>query len=68
MCAVGSTVRLLLSRQGGWGSTIEIVLPDYSTTMSSHDSVASKYPVEVMVQAVCSAAFSIPKPRGIWDG
>ena len=69
MSVLGLTVRLLLSQQGGGGPTVHNVLLNYAATMSIHDIVASKHPMEVMVQAACSAIFSIPKPPcGICDG
>ena len=51
------------------GPTLENVLPDFGDTMSTHDTVASKFPTETMVKVACSFDFSIPKPpRGIFDG
>ena len=61
LSAVGSTVRLLLSHQGG-RPTMESALPHYGRTMDAHDNVASRYHKETTVQAACSPNFSIPKP------
>ena len=52
LSAVGSTVRSLLSEP----------VADYGKTTSAHDTVASKYPTETVVQAACTPNFSIPKP------
>ena len=58
----------------GRGSTLESVFPDYATTRSSHEVVASNYAaskhvVQLMMQAACTTDRSIPTPPpGIWDG
>ena len=56
LSTVGSTVRPLLSQQGG-GSTMETILPDYRKILDAHDNVASKFPTETMVQATCNPGF-----------
>ena len=67
--AVPSTVRMSLLEQGGGGPTMESVFPDYVATMSSHDNVAPKYPVEVMVLATRTGQFFDPKtPCRMRDG
>ena len=55
---------MLLSEQdgGGGGRIMESLLSNYAAMISSYDIVASKFPLEVMVQAAYTADFSIPKP------
>ena len=58
---VGWTVRLLLSQQGGEGPSLRSVLLDDAATISCNNTVASKYPLVVIVGA-CTTDVSIFKP------